>query len=141
MFLRLFTVLSLGIAAFGAVAPRSQPPQLATPQFQLAFISTIIVDLNNLGEITIPEGVRANAHILGGNWTRPDGSLLANIVTGIGGQNGYIDSTGILHYDVRYTIRFVEDNKYGYITVTGFGIIGVKNRLVLYVLVFFYAHL
>ncbi|KAF9508586.1 hypothetical protein BS47DRAFT_214594 [Hydnum rufescens UP504] len=127
MFLPIFTVLSLGIAAFVAGAPRSEPAP--HPQTQLAFLSTLVVDTANFRKITIPEGTRLNVDVRGGNWTKPDGTLLANVVGGLGGEHGYIDSTGVFHLSARYTVQFVQDSKFGYIQMQGFGTPGTQNKV------------
>ncbi|KAF9506438.1 hypothetical protein BS47DRAFT_1352699 [Hydnum rufescens UP504] len=97
----LLTILSLGTAAFVAAAP---------------------------GAIAVPEGTRLNVGVRGGNWTKPDGTLLAKVLGGLGGEHGYIDPTGVFHLNVRYTVQFVQDNKWGYVEMKGFGILGVSNK-------------
>jgi len=140
MFLPLLTILSLGTAAFVAALPGgdSSPPH---PQTRLAFLSTIVVDLVDFREIAIPEGTRVNVDIRGGNWTKPDGTLLANILGGLGGEHGYIDSTGVFHLNVRYTVQFVQDNKWGYVQMNGFGTAGVSNKAFMYLFALVYARL
>jgi len=68
-----------------------------------------------------------------GNWTKTDGSLLATVVPGMGGENGYTDSNGLFHLDIRYTIQFVSDNKFGYVQLKGYGKAGASNKVSLLV--------
>ncbi|KAF8327390.1 uncharacterized protein EI90DRAFT_1789184 [Cantharellus anzutake] len=101
-----------------------------TPSLQLKGYVNIIVDLSQFRSISIPEGKRLNINILGGNWTNPDGSLLAKIIPNIGGEQGYIDATNVFHLDVRYVVQFVSDNKYGYVQAKGPGKIGASNKVI-----------
>ncbi|KAF9512831.1 hypothetical protein BS47DRAFT_1393863 [Hydnum rufescens UP504] len=89
------------------------------PQTRLAFLSSADRDIAHLRPITIPEGTRINVAFNGGTWTKPDGTLLANIVPNVGGEQGYQDHTGILNMNIKYTVQFVEDNKWGYVQGKG----------------------
>ncbi|KAF9512830.1 hypothetical protein BS47DRAFT_1344941 [Hydnum rufescens UP504] len=63
---------------------------------------------------------RINVGLKGGTWKRPDGTLLANIVAGVGGELGYIDINQVFHMEFTYAVQFVEDNKWGYVHGKGF---------------------
>jgi len=77
--------------------------------------------------------------------------LLANVLPGVGGEQGYVDKNGLFHLgssrqctaefnksslcltsafalDVRYVVQFVSDKKYGYVQLKGFGTLGVVNK-------------
>jgi len=135
MFFPVLTVLALSIitsvvgtpweALIFADVARPEPH----PKTTLKFRAHVVVDLANFRQIKIPEGTRINAGVLGGNWTSPDGTLLATVVPGVGGEHGYIDSTGVFHLDVRYTVQFVADKKWAYYQAKGFGTAGVINRI------------
>ena len=66
-----------------------------------------------------------------GNWTNTDGSLLATLVPGIGGEQGYIDSNGLFQLDVRYVVQFASDKKFGYVQAKGVGKAGGSNKVAL----------
>ncbi|KAF9503043.1 hypothetical protein BS47DRAFT_1356503 [Hydnum rufescens UP504] len=55
-----------------------------------------ILSLGTAAFIAVPEGTRLNVGVRGGNWTKPDGTLLAKVLGGLGGEHGYIDPTGTL---------------------------------------------
>ncbi|KAF8312045.1 uncharacterized protein EI90DRAFT_3155254 [Cantharellus anzutake] len=79
--------------------------------------------------IDASEGRRINVKTLGGNWTNPNGSLLAKVLPGIGGDQGYIDKENVFRLDVRQAIEFVSDRKYGYVQLNGFGKVGGGNNV------------
>ncbi|KAF8327367.1 uncharacterized protein EI90DRAFT_3290932 [Cantharellus anzutake] len=72
--------------------------------------------------INVTEGRRVNVRFLGGNWTDPHGKVFAKILPGIGGEQGYFDTVKppVFHLDVRQTIQFVSDGRYGYVQLKGF---------------------
>jgi len=84
------------------------------------FLSSIDRDLDNVRTIAVPEGTRINVGLKGGTWKRSDGTLLANIVAGVGGELGYIDTNQVFHMEFTYAVQFVEDNKWGYVHGKGF---------------------
>jgi len=98
------------------------------PLLQLQGYSHLVAELSNIHPIVIPEGTRVNVQLVGGNWTKPDGTLLANVLPGVGGEQGYVDKNGLFHLDVRYVVQFVSDKKYGYVQLKGFGTLGVINK-------------
>jgi len=106
----------------------SRPP-VRGPYVQLQAYTNVLANLAQSHPITIPEGTRVNVQILGGNWTRTDGKLLATVVPDIGAEQGYIDTKGLFHLDVRYTIQFASDKKFGYVQLKGFGKAGVSNKV------------
>ncbi|KAF8342164.1 uncharacterized protein EI90DRAFT_3116065 [Cantharellus anzutake] len=106
----------------GASAP-------GTPQLQLWGYANFIYEVAQPHVISIPEGHRVNVKLIGSNWTNPDGSLLANVVPGIGGEEGYVDTKGVFHVDVRYVAQFVSDGKYAYVQLKGNGTAGRSNKV------------
>ncbi|KAF9512824.1 hypothetical protein BS47DRAFT_1393852 [Hydnum rufescens UP504] len=84
------------------------------PQTRLAFLSSADRDIANL---------RSDHYSGRGTWKKPDGTLLANIVPNVGGEQGYQDHSGVLNMNIKYTVQFIEDNKWGYVQGKG-----VANR-------------
>ncbi|KAF8338118.1 uncharacterized protein EI90DRAFT_2543147 [Cantharellus anzutake] len=99
------------------------------PQLQLWGYASFIYEGAQPNVISIPAGRRVNIKLLGGNWTNPDGSLLADVVPGIGGEQGYVDINGVFHIDVRYVVQFVSDEKYAYVQLKGNGTAGQSNKV------------
>lgn len=86
-----------------------------------------------------------------GNWTNPDGSVLANVVGGVGGEFGFVDHNNVFNLSrsflcfticclpymnffvftvAQYTVQFPVDKAYGYVTVQGTGLFGHGNELI-----------
>ncbi|KAF8343832.1 uncharacterized protein EI90DRAFT_8481 [Cantharellus anzutake] len=96
--------------ASARTAHRHEPPV-----FKHIANSNVLIDLD-LRAVPYAESYRrVNTKILGGNVTLADGTLIAHIVPGIGGEQGYIDNEAWSHLDARYTIQFVKDNSYGFV--------------------------
>ncbi|KAF8327368.1 uncharacterized protein EI90DRAFT_3156154 [Cantharellus anzutake] len=72
--------------------------------------------------INVTEGVRVNIRFLGGTWRDTNGRLIAIVLPGIGGDEGYTDKAGVFHVDIRQTVRFVSDGRFGYVQLTGYKI-------------------
>lgn len=103
--------------------------KFAPPKPTLEFVSYLLPHLEDFRTVAITEGTRINVDWKGGNWTTPDGELLADVLPGVGAEHGYIDAEGILHVSGRYTVQFVSDKKYGFVTMNGFGTAGVSNEV------------
>lgn len=57
-----------------------------------------------------------------GNFTDTKGNLIATVLPGAGGENGFVDSAGSFHLDGRATLQFVgESGKYAYLQHMGTG--------------------
>jgi len=104
-----------------------RPTSLA--KADLAFSAFVQIDLVNDRPIAVPEGTRFNIAILGGNWTNPDGSLLAIVVGGVGGEFGFIDHNNVFNLIAQYTVQFPVDKAYGYVQLQGAGFFGQANEL------------
>ncbi|KAG9077345.1 hypothetical protein FRC06_008971, partial [Ceratobasidium sp. 370] len=68
-----------------------------------------------------PLGTRVGLGITGGNMTAPDGSLIAKVVPGVGGETGVIDKKGNLEINVKAFFQFLDDHKFGYVAISGIG--------------------
>jgi len=124
-------LLFLGASSYVAssVIPRTEnstfpPPSYfpPPPDLQLVFICNLVLDVPDDFLIVTPKYTRVPVPITGGNWTTPEGKLIANVVTGIGGEWGLVDSTGTLYVDSVYFVQFVEDKKYAYSYLQGYGV-------------------
>ncbi|KAF8342791.1 uncharacterized protein EI90DRAFT_3115336 [Cantharellus anzutake] len=125
-----FTLILQTLAYFGIIsnvptppwgvdqAPASLPP-FPNPPSELWGYANGIYEANVGHGLNVTNGRRVNVKVLGGNWTNPDGSLLAHILPGIGGDQGYKDAA-TFHQDIRQTMQFVSDNKYGYVRLKGY---------------------
>ncbi|KAF9520354.1 hypothetical protein BS47DRAFT_1335983 [Hydnum rufescens UP504] len=98
------------------------------PRLQHVFTASLVVDFPKQFLIKTPSYTRLNVAIIGGNWTTPDGVLIANVVPGLGAEWGTIDKFGVLSLDVSYNVHFVKDKKYAYVRLTGFGVSGKSNE-------------
>jgi len=96
--------------------------------FRHVLTSYLIVDLLDLRFVKTGSGTRVNVAIVGGNWTSPSGDLIGSFVPGLGGEHGVIDSAGLLHLDVRYSLQFVKDQKFAYVEFKGTGKAAQSNR-------------
>ncbi|KAF9505584.1 hypothetical protein BS47DRAFT_1353793 [Hydnum rufescens UP504] len=134
MFSILRTFLFLGVLSYAACSPlstisrtpRSAPPP--PPEFELVFICNLILDVPDDFFIVTPKWTRVPVPITGGNWTTPEGKLIANVVTGIGGEWGKVDSTGTLFVDSVYFVQFVDDKKYAYSYLDGYGVPNLSDN-------------
>ncbi|KAF9520355.1 hypothetical protein BS47DRAFT_1357560 [Hydnum rufescens UP504] len=97
------------------------------PQLQHVFTTSLLVDFSKQFFIRTPRHTRVNLTIVGGNWTTPDGALIAQVVPGLGAEWGTIDEFGVLSLDAYYNVQFVKDRKYAYVRLTGFGVSGKFN--------------
>ncbi|KAG8957184.1 hypothetical protein FRC03_010384 [Tulasnella sp. 419] len=99
-------------------------PTVTPPKFKHLLTGIIITSPSEPHSyITSPYGKRLTAAgYLGGNWTTPDGKLVANVYPNVGGDSGITDNTGLLHVDTRMTWKFVDDNKYGFMHAIGSGV-------------------
>ncbi|KAF9518174.1 hypothetical protein BS47DRAFT_323402 [Hydnum rufescens UP504] len=119
------TLLFLGAFSYAACSPlsrisrtpRSAP--LPPPEFELIFICNLILDVPDDFLIVTPKWTRIPVPITGGNWTTPDGELIANVLPGLGGE---LDASGILFVDSVYFVQFVDDKKYAYSYLDGYGV-------------------
>ncbi|KAF9505585.1 hypothetical protein BS47DRAFT_518928 [Hydnum rufescens UP504] len=125
MFSILHALIFLGASSYAACSAvhktthNAAPP---APQFKLVFTCNLALGVAHDFSIVRPQYTRVTLSILGGNWTDPDGMLIANVVPGIGGEWGTVDSTGTLTLDADYYVQFVHDKKYAYVRLGGFGV-------------------
>ncbi|KAF8600064.1 hypothetical protein BDV93DRAFT_525610 [Ceratobasidium sp. AG-I] len=68
-----------------------------------------------------PLGTRYGLGIIGGVITAPNGTAIAKLVPGIGGETGVIDKNGNLQVEARAFFQFLDDKKYAYLIGTGIG--------------------
>lgn len=67
-------------------------------------------------------------HVHSGNWTLPNGTLVANVYPNVGGDSGIQDNTGTLHVDTRQTWKLT-DGHYVWMHAIGQGIAYVSDDL------------
>ncbi|KAF8327377.1 uncharacterized protein EI90DRAFT_3156156 [Cantharellus anzutake] len=79
-----------------------------------------IYDFSKINPLNATEGQRVNIGLLGGKWTDTKGRVIAKVLPAIGGDQGYTDKEGIFHVDIRQTIQFVSDGRFGYVQLTGY---------------------
>ncbi|KAF8327378.1 uncharacterized protein EI90DRAFT_1788409 [Cantharellus anzutake] len=79
-------------------------------------------EFKKLHPVNISGTQRVSVRFLGGNWTDTKGHVIAKVLPNIGGEQGYWDKKNNFHLDVRQTIQFVSDGKYGYVQLKGFRI-------------------
>ncbi|KAG9017489.1 hypothetical protein FRB90_001134 [Tulasnella sp. 427] len=108
-----------------------QAATVQLPAFKHILTGTVITSPSeSQSYITSPYGKRLTAAgYLGGNFTTPSGTLVANVYPNIGGDSGITDNNGVLHVDTRMTWKFVDDNAYGFLHAIGFGIPYVNDTL------------
>jgi len=134
MFFSFFVLFASCLVASIAGAPTNDLASAAVaradphPKLKHMFTLNINASLPDPRLIKIPEGFRLDVSVIRGNLTNPDGSLLATIVSGLGGEQGFVDLANVAHLDVRYSVQFVADKKYGYVQHVGFGVSGVSNK-------------
>lgn len=51
----------------------------------------------------------------------PNGTIIAKVVPGVGGETGVIDKNNNLEIEARAFFQFVDDKKYAYLTGVGIG--------------------
>ncbi|KAG8707560.1 hypothetical protein FRC09_001752 [Ceratobasidium sp. 395] len=118
--MRFFSLASasvLGLASLVAGA------NIAPPQFKHLLTGTIITSPSeNASFIKSPYGNRLTAAgYVGGNWTMPDGTLVAKVYPNVGGDSGIQDNNGVLHVDTRMTWKLT-DGSYVWMHAQGQGI-------------------
>ncbi|EMD37575.1 hypothetical protein CERSUDRAFT_123491 [Gelatoporia subvermispora B] len=95
------------------------PGPAPAPTLEPLFFGTLSVDLVNL--IDGPLGGRVSAKITDGVLMNPNGTLAANIVPGTGIGNGILADDGIFLASIMFTVQFVADSSFAYISVQGVG--------------------
>ncbi|KAG8689222.1 hypothetical protein FRC08_011041 [Ceratobasidium sp. 394] len=110
--------LAATTAFFGLVSSAPFHPKLITPPKHLCSFSFALSDNHLVGG---PLGTRVGLGFLDGNMTAPDGSLIATVVPGVGGETGVIDKNGNLEIDVKAVFQFVDDKKFTYAAISGIG--------------------
>ncbi|KAG9089720.1 hypothetical protein FS749_001110 [Ceratobasidium sp. UAMH 11750] len=110
--------LAATTAFFGLVSSAPLHPKLITPPKHLCSFSFALSDNHLVGG---PLGTRVGLGFLDGNMTAPDGSLIAKVVPGVGGETGVIDKNGNLEIDVKAVFQFVDDKKFAYAAISGIG--------------------
>ncbi|KAG8696871.1 hypothetical protein FRC08_006869 [Ceratobasidium sp. 394] len=120
----LVTASLLSFATFTAGA------LVAPPQFKHLATGTIITSPSeDASFITSPYGHRLTAAgYVGGNWTLPDGTLIAKVYPNVGGDSGVQDNTGTLHVDTRMTWK-LDDGHYVWMHALGQGVAYVSDDL------------
>ncbi|QRW10624.1 dihydrosphingosine 1-phosphate phosphatase [Ceratobasidium sp. AG-Ba] len=100
------------------------------PQFKHLLTGTIITSPSeNSSFIVSPYGHRLTAAgYLGGNWTLPNGSKIADVYPNVGGDSGIQDNTGTLHVDTRMTWK-LDDGSYVWMHALGQGVAYVSDDL------------
>jgi hypothetical protein len=63
-----------------------------------------------------------------GNWTLPNGTLIANVYPNVGGDSGIQDNTGTLHVDTRMTWKLTDEH-YVWMHAVGQGVAYVSDDL------------
>ncbi|KAF9510395.1 hypothetical protein BS47DRAFT_1348091 [Hydnum rufescens UP504] len=128
------TLFFLGALSYAACSPlsmisrtpRSAP--LPPPEFELVFICNLFFDIPSDFSIVTPKWTRVTLPITGGNWTTPEGKLIATVVPGIGGEWGKVDASGTLFVDSVYFVQFVHDKKYAYSYLDGYGVPSISDN-------------
>jgi len=101
---------------------------LVPPKFEHVFTVYCTVDVNDFRLVPTGQGSRTNIAVTGGYFEGPDGAQFCEIIPGIGGDHGVVDSKGVFHPEIRFTIQF-DDEHYGYVLATGLGVFGVESEL------------
>lgn len=125
--MRPFSTLVVSVLSFTALVAGAG---VAPPQFKHLLTGTIITSPSeNSSFITSPYGHRLTAAgYLGGNWTLPNGTLIANVYPNVGGDSGIQDNEGTLHVDTRMTWKLV-DGSYVWMHALGQGVAYVSDDL------------
>lgn len=126
------TNLSLVVSFLGTFALSIvQAATIQLPAFEHILTGTVVTSPSEpQSYITSPYGKRLTAAgYLGGNFTTPDGTLVANVYPNVGGDSGITDNNGVLHVDTRMTWKFPDDESYGFLHAIGYGIPYVNDTL------------
>lgn len=94
------TNLSLVVSFLGTFALSIvQAATIQLPAFEHILTGTVVTSPSEpQSYITSPYGKRLTAAgYLGGNFTTPDGTLVANVYPNVGGDSGITDNNGVLH--------------------------------------------
>ncbi|QRV93141.1 hypothetical protein RhiJN_21159 [Ceratobasidium sp. AG-Ba] len=109
----LIAVISFALATTTATA-KTLPPYRHLYSFDITLTQDYLVENGPLGS-------RLGYGIVSGNMTSPTGKTIAKAVSGVGGEQGFVDKNGNLHLQVRAVWQFIDDKKYGYVEGLGIG--------------------
>ncbi|KAG8744954.1 hypothetical protein FRC10_009189 [Ceratobasidium sp. 414] len=125
--MRPFSFIAASLISFATFAAGAT---VAPPQFTHLLTGTIITSPSeNASFIQSPYGHRLTAAgYVGGNWTLPNGTLIANVYPNVGGDSGVQDNTGTLHVDTRMTWKLT-DGHYLWMHALGQGVAYVSDDL------------
>ncbi|KAG8860549.1 hypothetical protein FRB96_003803 [Tulasnella sp. 330] len=105
----LLIATSLAAAAMHVAA---QTPMTTWPMSQ--HIGYLSIDITSGQVIPSPRGNRTVNSYLGGGAFTPDGTQIATLIAGEGGEGGLTDSIGVFHINPRGVLNFTDGSGYAF---------------------------